>query len=144
MNVQWEKALSKSASEPSDLVEVFATKFICRWKYNIYKTYFVQSSLYCPTHWGTKEDLVLPTVINSPGSWVYETLSLPSANKIIYESVQFSNREQREKKLPQGKQTASFLVGSVILWTWNIHIRDLTFQEEWVIYQSYNKHFIYY
>lgn len=62
-------------------------------------------------------------------------------NKIIYEAVQFSNREQR-KKITSRKVTAPFLVGSVILETWNIHIRDLIFQEEWVAYQSYNnKHY---
>lgn len=144
MNIQWEKALSKSASEPSDLVEVFATKFICRWKYNIYKTYFVQSSLYCPTHWGTKEDLVLPKVINSPGSWVYETLSLLSANKIIYESVQFSNREQREKKITSRKANSSFPGGIR-------HLTDMkySYQRSYIsrgmgYIMSYNKHFIYY
>lgn len=39
---------------------------------------------------------------------------------------------------------ASFLVGSIILQTWNIHVSDLICQQEGVTYESYNsKHFIY-
>ena len=39
---------------------------------------------------------------------------------------------------------ASFLVGSIILQTWNIHVSDLMCQQEGVTSESYNtKHFIY-
>lgn len=43
--------------------------------------------------------------------------------------MKLSNRQQRGK-ITSRKATAPFLVGSVILQTWNIHIRDLLFQKD--------------
>lgn len=98
----------------------------CR-QHNIYESHFVQSGFLCPCTLGGQGRPSPSNSYKQPKIMsLWKIHSFPSANKIIYEAVWFSNREQKGKKLLLRKQ-------QLLSWwdpsfpVWNIHIRDLVF-----------------